>query len=90
MSDPKFWMAIEYDQNNPYPRDIVTRDHAEDLEVGQEVIAVCLGHVTVERIGIEFRYLDFGVAARARITKIVPIEKADLCLVTAELIEESK
>lgn len=77
---PKTWPVIEHDQNRGPGRifDIVTKNHAEDLAVGDEVIVVCLDYESVPRDdGTDRRVLDFGQGFIAVVTEVRALDSGE-------------
>ncbi len=86
----KSWPIITIDQNNPKIYDFVTKQHAEDLKAGQEIIAVCIEETTRWTDSGPIPMLDFGYAFFVKITEIKPVIKngEEYVLVRAERIED--
>ena len=83
--DRIWYPIIEVDQNAPHLFDVVTKDHAEDMTVGDRVILVTSDHVGEPSI-----YLDWGWATWGRVTSIEPTKNdPNLYVVRAEYDDES-
>lgn len=84
------WPIIHFDPNDPYPRDLVTAECAEDINVGDELIAIT---EETKNVGHEYPsgqpewwVLDWGRATLCRCTGKHPSQHDGLVLITAELV----
>src|SRR5437762_8883515 len=73
----RHYPIIEWDQNMAKIYDIVTNDHAEEFEIGKEIIVVCSDH--------KDRVLDFGTAFHAKVTEIKQLDDGNY-IIRAEAI----